>query len=42
MKSSAKYKASYDMKVRHSILQEGDRALLKNVGLRGKWKIADR
>ena len=41
-KSSAKHKASYDIKVRHSTLQEGDRFLVKNVGLRGKRKIADR
>ena len=41
-KSSAKHKASYDIKVRHSTLQEGDRVLVKNVGLRGKRKIADR
>ena len=41
-KSSAKHKASYDMKVRHSTLQEGVRVLVKNVGLRGKRKIADR
>ena len=40
-KSSAKHKASYDMKVRHSTLQDGDRVLVKNVGLRGKRKIAD-
>ena len=42
MKSSTKHKASYDIKVRHSTLQEGDRVLVKNVGLRGKRKIADR
>ena len=41
-KSSAKHKALYDMRVRHSTLQEGDRVLVKNVGLLGKWKIADR
>ena len=41
-KSSAKHKASYDIKVGHSTLQEGDRVLVKNSGLRGKRKIADR
>ena len=41
-KSSAKHRSPYDMKARHSTLQEGDRVLVKNVGLRGKRKIADR
>ena len=40
--SAAKHKATYDLKVRHSTLHEGDRVLVKNVGLRGKRKLADR
>ena len=31
-----------DLQVRHSTLHEGDRVLVKNVGLRGKRKLADR
>ena len=41
-KSAAKHKATYDLKARHSTLHEGDRVLVKNVGLRGKRKLADR
>ena len=41
-KSVDKQKAYYDLKVRHSNLEPGDRVLVKNVGLRGKRKIADR
>ena len=41
-KSADKQKAHYDLKVRHSNLKPGDRVLVKNVGLRGKRKIADR
>ena len=40
-KSAAKQKATYDLKVRHCTLHEGDRVLVKNVGLRGKRKLAD-
>ncbi|XP_030286832.1 uncharacterized protein LOC115589810 [Sparus aurata] len=35
-------KQRYDLKVRESILQAGDRVLVKNVGIRGKHKIADK
>ena len=41
-KSAAKHKATYDLKARHSTLHEGDRVLVKNVGIRGKQKLADR
>ena len=40
--SAEKQMAHYDLKVRHSNLKPGDRVLVKNVGLRGKRKIADR
>ncbi|MCG8034843.1 MAG: DDE-type integrase/transposase/recombinase, partial [Candidatus Thiodiazotropha taylori] len=41
--SSAKHKRYYDLKVRSSgALHPGDRVLVKNVGLRGKQKLADR
>ena len=36
-----KQKAYYDLKARHSCLKPGDKVLVKNVGLRGKRKIAD-
>lgn len=41
-KVALKNKERYDMKVRETVLEEGDRVLVKNVGLRGKHKIADR
>ena len=41
-KSANKQKAYYDLKARHSCLKPGDRVLVKNVGLRGKRKIADK
>ena len=41
-KSAAKHKATYDLKVHHFTLHEGNRVLVKNVGLRGKRKLADR
>lgn len=37
-----KNKQRYDMKVRETILEVGDHVLVKNVGVRGKHKIADR
>lgn len=41
--SSAQHKRHYDLNVRNSgSLQPGDRVLVKNVGLRGKQKLADR
>ena len=41
-KSAANQKATYDLRVWHSTLHEGYRVLVKNVGLRGKHKLADR
>ena len=41
-KSADIQKSYYDLKARHSCLKPGDRVLVKNVGLRGKCKIADR
>ena len=32
---------NYDRKVRGCTIQEGDRVMVRNVGLRGKRKIAD-
>ena len=40
-KSAAKHKANYDLNVRNSALKPGDRVLVRNVGLRGKQKLAD-
>ena len=41
-RSAAGHKAHYDRKVRESVLHPGDRVLVRNVGLRGKQKLADR
>ena len=41
-RSAAGHKAHYDLKVRDSVLHPGDRVLVRNVGLRGKQKLADR
>lgn len=42
-RSTAQHKRYYDLKVRSSgALYPGDRVLVKNVGLRGKQKLADR
>lgn len=41
-KAAERYKANYDLRVRPSGLQPGDRVLVRNVGLRGKHKLADR
>lgn len=41
-KIAQRNKQRYDLKVRESVLEEGDRVLVKNVSLRGKHKIADR
>lgn len=35
-------KARYDQKVRYHILNVGDRVLIRNLGLKGKQKLADR
>ena len=36
------YKTVYDLRVRESQLQPGDRVLVRNDGIRGKRQIADR
>lgn len=41
-KTALRNKQRYDLKMRESTLQAGDRVLVKNVGIRGKHKIADR
>ena len=42
-RGTAQHKRYYDLKVRSTgVLQPGDRVLVKNVGLRGKQKLADR
>ena len=41
-KAKAKQKQYYDQKAGSAALEPGDRVLVKNVGIRGKHKIADR
>ena len=41
-KTALKYKARYDKRVRDHALETGDRVLVKNVGLKGPHKLADR
>ncbi|MCG8113144.1 MAG: DDE-type integrase/transposase/recombinase, partial [Candidatus Thiodiazotropha taylori] len=41
-KSAARHKHLYDSKVRESTLDVGDRVLIRNVGLKGKQKLADK
>ena len=41
-KASGKQKEGYDLKVRGQGLKAGDSVLLKNIGLKGKQKIADK
>ena len=40
--SAAHHKSNYDLKARSSVLEPGDRVLVRNVGIRGKHKLADR
>ena len=41
-KASAKHKVNYDLRARSSVLRPGDRVLVRNAGVRGKCKLADR
>lgn len=40
-KSKVRYKRQYDRRVKGSTVAQGDRVLLKNVGIRGKHKLAN-
>ncbi|KAL0150798.1 hypothetical protein M9458_053880, partial [Cirrhinus mrigala] len=41
-RTAKRNKQRYDSKVRESILEPGDKVLVRNVGIRGKHKIADK
>lgn len=41
-KNAARYKCHYDLKVREATLAIGDKVLVRNVGLKGKNKLADK
>ena len=41
-KTGETYKMYYDRKVRHAVLEPGDRVLIKNIGLTGRQKLADK
>ena len=41
-KNAHRHKAQYDAKVREATLDIGDRVLIRNVGLKGKHKLADK
>jgi len=41
-KNADRYKFRYDLKVREATLNIGDRVLVRNVGLKGKHKLADK
>ena len=40
--SAAHHKSCYGLKARSSVLEPGDRVLVRNVGIRGKHKLANR
>ena len=40
-KSGQRNKSNYDLKVRNSVLDIGDRVLIRKVGFRGKHKLAE-
>ena len=41
-KASRRHKSRYDLKVRQSVLEPGDRVLLKNVAFRGRHKLENK
>ena len=41
-KSAERHKSQYDLKVRESTVDVGDRVLVRNVGFKGKHKLADK
>ena len=41
-KASAKHKLNYNLRARSSVLRPDNRVLLRNAGVRGKCKLADR
>ena len=41
-RQSKRHKRRYDLRVRDAKIQPGDRVLIRNVGLKGKHKLADR
>ena len=41
-KTGEKYKRYYDQKIRHAVLEPGDRVLVRNVGLKVRQKLADK
>lgn len=41
-KNHQKNKTRYDCRVKHQVLEEGDRVLIRNLGLKGKHKLQDR
>lgn len=41
-RTAQRNKQRYDLRVRESILESGDKVLVRNVGIRGKHKIADK
>lgn len=41
-RQARRHKRRYDLRVRHAKIEPGDRVLVRNVGLKGKNKLADR